>query len=237
MVLRWNRTQVIQHLLLLGSGLVLGLTGLALKYHDHRLAGFVLRHLGGAEMSGTLHRAAAVVLILTVLLHLAHAAVTEYGHQEFRRIMLGLQDFRDFLQALRFNLGRAPAPPQTRKYGFQEKFQYWAAALIILVMVPTGLVLWFENQAMMFLPKWVYDATLILHGGAGLFFFAVIILAHLYYVHLDPAVFPMNWMWLTGAIPEEQLRLQHPLEYEELKAVPGSGFTVPGPEKKEASDS
>jgi len=222
LVKRWTRTQLFEHWLVLLSLSLLGLTGLALKYHAHAWAAWLLQRMGGPAMSGTLHRTAAVVLIGTVVFHLAHAALTEYGHQEFRRIRLRAQDFRDFLHMLKFNLGSAPEPPKTAKYSYQEKFHYWAVALIVLLMIPSGFVLWFENEAMQFLPKWIYDLTLVLHGGAGLFFFAVVVLSHLYSVHLDPRVFPMDWMWLTGTISEDQLRARHPLEFEELEERSGS---------------
>ena len=216
-VVRWNRTQVVGHLVLLTFLLVLGLTGLALKYNHLAWAGWIIERLGGVKASGYLHRAAALGLIAAVVHHLLYSLISEYGNREFRRLKLGRQDFRDFGQALRFNLGSVPEPPRTDKYGYQEKFHYWAVALIVLLMVPSGLVLWFENQALMFLPKWVYDLTLVLHGGAGLFFFAVVLLSHLYSVHLDPRVFPMSWVWLTGLLTPEQLRELHPREYEELK--------------------
>jgi hypothetical protein len=39
---------------------------------------------------------------------------------------------------------------------------------------------------------------------------------HLYNVHLNPQVFPMSKVWLTGRISKKDLRRDHPLEYERL---------------------
>jgi hypothetical protein len=38
----------------------------------------------------------------------------------------------------------------------------------------------------------------------------------MYNVHLSPEVFPMSKVWLTGKITGKELRLLHPLEYEQI---------------------
>jgi hypothetical protein len=40
---------------------------------------------------------------------------------------------------------------------------------------------------------------------------------HLYNVHLNPDDFPMSWVWLNGKMTGRQLRLQHPLEYAQIR--------------------
>lgn len=217
MVVRWTRLQVAEHLVIGAALLALGLTGLALKFHDQTWAALVFKLMGGVPAAGVLHRVCAVALMLTVVFHAVHAAVTEYGHQELMRIKMQWQDFRDLRQTIRFNLGLADRYPPMGKYTYQEKFHYWAFALVVLLMIPSGMVLMLQDHALLFFPKWVWDVTLIFHGGGGLFFFLVLLLAHLYHVHLDPRVFPMSWTWLTGTMTEEQLQELHPLEYDALK--------------------
>ena len=46
--------------------------------------------------------------------------------------------------------------------------------------------------------------------------FLVIVIWHLYDIHLRDA-FPMDWSWINGRISVEQLKKEHPLEYEEIK--------------------
>ena len=70
---------------------------------------------------------------------------------------------------------------------------------------------------MRFLPKFMLDLTLVIHGYQGLLIFVILLFWHLYIVHLHPSVFPMNPAWLTGKVDSEWLRQEHPLEYEKLK--------------------
>lgn len=116
---------------------------------------------------------------------------------------------------LRQNLGGKGASPRFGRFDFRQKFQYWAVALGVTAMVPTGLVLWFENQAMAALPKWVMDLARVVHSGEGLVIFLVLFLWHLYDTHLRPEVFPMDRTWLRGRMTRKQWRERHAREYEE----------------------
>ena len=46
--------------------------------------------------------------------------------------------------------------------------------------------------------------------------FLAIVVWHLYQNIVNPDVYPMNWTWLTGKIPEGQLRHEHYLEWTKL---------------------
>jgi hypothetical protein len=37
-------------------------------------------------------------------------------------------------------------------------------------------------------------------------------------VLLDPDVYPMNWAWITGYMTEHEMKLEHGLELERIKA-------------------
>jgi hypothetical protein len=38
----------------------------------------------------------------------------------------------------------------------------------------------------------------------------------MYNVHLNPSIFPMSRIWLTGRISREELKHEHPLEYRRI---------------------
>jgi len=46
--------------------------------------------------------------------------------------------------------------------------------------------------------------------------FLVLFLWHIYDVHLSPGVFPMSKIWLTGKISKDELKEEHPQEYDEI---------------------
>ena len=66
------------------------------------------------------------------------------------------QDFVDFLDAIRFNLGLARKHPHYDRYSFEEKLEYWAVVWGTAVMVITGFLLWNPISATK-LPPWQLD--------------------------------------------------------------------------------
>lgn len=216
LVQRFTVTQRVLHVLTIASMLVLLLTGIGLLFHDSWWAAWLIRLEGGMEARGYLHRASAVVLMLVAAWHACQVIFTRRGHEEFLRLLPGAKDARDFLQAMRFNAGRAERPPVFGKYSYTEKFQYNGVVVGTLLMIVTGLLLWFENVSMAVMPKWVIDVTLIVHGYDGVLAFIVLFLWHLYNVHLNPRVFPMDKVWITGKTTMKELRERHYLQYLEL---------------------
>ncbi len=207
----------VQHVLLMASLLVLAVTGFALMYHESWLGQALIRLEGGVINRGIFHRTAAVILMAQLVYHAFYMLFSREGKRELDLFFLRKQDFRDFMQALRFNLGTEPQYPRFGKYGYKEKFQYWGATIGIVLISVTGLILWAESFSMKFLPKFVLDLTLVIHGYQGLLAFVILLFWHLYIVHLHPSVFPMNGAWLTGKVDAEWLREEHPAEYDKLK--------------------
>lgn len=217
---RFTLSQRIQHFIMLTTMMVLLLTGIILLFHEAWWAAGLVRLEGGMAARGLVHRTAAVVLMFLCCWHAYQVVFTRWGHEEFMRLKPTLQDLKDFLQMMRFNLGTAPEPPHFDKYSYAEKVQYAGVVVGSLIMIGTGLLLWFENISMAALPKWVIDVTTVVHGYNGVLAFIVLLLWHLYNVHLNPRVFPMNKVWLTGTMSLQELREQHYREYLKIKGQP-----------------
>lgn len=125
-------------------------------------------------------------------------------------------DFRDLTKTISFYLHRNKEFPKFRKFNFIQKFQYWGVAAAMVLMTVSGLALWFRDISMILLPKWSMDALLTLHGREGVLAFLVLFLWHQYNVHLNPSIFPMDKIWITGMMDEERMKKEHYLEYEEI---------------------
>lgn len=213
---RFTLNERIQHVVLFASLIVLAVTGLALRYHGTWFGAFLIRIEGGVQARGWIHRAAAIVLMALSVYHALYVIFTERGHGELMRIAPRVRDLGDFAAALLWSLGLSTRAPRYDKFGLVEKTQYWGAILGSLIMIVTGLALWFSTQSMAILPKWAVDSIAIVHGSEGLLIFLVLFLWHMYIVHLNPRHFPMSRTWITGRIPIERLREEHPLEYERV---------------------
>jgi len=216
-VIRMSFMFRVQHLLMMVSLLVLAVTGFELMYHENAVSRFLIELEGGVLNRGIIHRVAAVALMAQLVFHAFYMLISRAGKRELREFLLTGKDFQEFLQATRYNLGLAAEYPRFGKYGYKEKFQYWGATIGIFLISLTGIALWAEEFSMRFLPKFMLDLTLVIHGYQGLLIFVILLLWHLYIVHLHPSVFPMNRAWITGMVDAEWLREEHPLEYEKLK--------------------
>lgn len=215
---RINLNFRIQHIILFFSLIILAISGLALYFHNTWLGKFLITLEGGIEARGKIHRVTAVVSMLLCLYHLIYILFSENGHREFSKILVRFQDFKDFVVDIMYSLNLSQRHADFEKYSYREKFQYWGAATGVLIMIFTGLILWFQDIAMSILAKWCIDLTFIIHGSTGLIIFFLLFIWHLYDVHLSPFNFPMDWSWLTGKISLDKLKRTH---YKEFLKVTG----------------
>ncbi len=213
---RLSKNQRIQHIILLVSMIILSLTGIVLKFHNNLFSKWLIRLEGGIWVRGLIHRTFAVILMLLVVYHAYWVVFTDEGHRELMNIKPRWKDVKDFFQKLAFNLGLSKKQPEFDKYNYFQKFQYWGVVFGTLIMIFTGMILWFVNLSMAVLPKWVIDLTLLVHGWDGVLIFIVLFLFHLYNVHLNPEDFPMSKTWLDGKISIERLKQDHKIEYEKI---------------------
>jgi formate dehydrogenase gamma subunit len=216
---RWTPVQRVQHVLLIISFTTLVVTGLPVLFSNTPPAAMAIRAVGGMAMRGYIHRAAALLMIMLAIFHAGYVVFSRRGHDELLALMPEKKDLKDAIGMLRFYVGLARHKPRFDRYNFIEKLEYLSLAWGTVVMVVTGALLWFEDQAMLVFPKWVLDICDVVHGREALLAFLAIAVWHLYHVHLNPEVFPMSRIRLDGKISESELREHHPIEYERIKAA------------------
>jgi hypothetical protein len=85
-------------------------------------------------------------------------------------------------------------------------------------MVATGLMLWFDNWFIQFLPKGVLDVALVIHFWEAWLASLAIVVWHLYSVIFHPHVYPMNPSWITGTMPDDMYEHEHPGHLEQARA-------------------
>jgi cytochrome b subunit of formate dehydrogenase len=227
-VQRWDRSQVRQHQLLVASVLLLVLTGMPLRYADTRPAQSIAQSLGGASGLALLHRIGALGLIFCFLWHLCYLA-RRVLRRSFRPSTLPcLKDFADAWHLALYLVGLRPTEPRYDRYSFLEKFDYWAATGGSVLMITTGLVLWFPDWANRIVGRTGFDLAFNLHSLESVLAALFLLIGHVYHVHLAGGLLPFNMVWLTGRMTEQEYREHHPVDWERTHS--------PGSEPKDADD-
>ncbi len=218
-VVRMTGLERAVHTLLLSSFLYLVYSGFALLYPK---AWWVtpLNMISDTEaFRASSHRVAGAVLCLLTLHHLWFLFFHPVGREQRRRFMPRWRDLRDLWHNLCWFLGRRRERPRFGRFGYVEKAEYWALVWGTVVMIITGTVLWFENQALQVMPLWLWEVFKVVHLYEAILATLAIIVWHFYHVFINPDEAPMALTWITGRVTLEELERLHPAEFEELQAM------------------
>lgn len=218
-VLRLGLNFRLQHILLFASVLTLILTGLPLRFAEMNWSGAVIGFLGGIENSRVIHRIAASGLMIVAVWHMLYTAFSKDGRWDLFHLLPRPRDVLDLFTMLMHFFGRTDERPRFGRFSYIEKFDYWAVYWGCVIMIGTGLILWFQDLSLKFLPKFVLDISKEAHRDEALLATLAIIIWHFYNVHFNPDRFPGSLTWLTGKITKHQMMEEHPLEYEEIMAA------------------
>lgn len=221
---RFTKAEVVQHSGLAISFILLGVTGFALTYPK---ASWVqaLAALGMTEeRRAFLHRGAAVVFAMTVVLHLVYSAATRHGRYGLARMVPGIQDLRDAGRNMAWHLGLTKERPRFDRFDYTMKVEYWALVWGGFVMLLTGAMLWFKVEATHVVPRWMVYVAERVHFYEAILAVSAIIVWHFFFVIFHPAEYPMSLTWMTGRVTEHEMHHAHPLELERLK---DSQYRVP----------
>ena len=197
-----------QHTLLMVSFIVLVISGFALRFSESWITRLFFGWEHGFELRGTIHRVAAVVLIFVTIWHFIYL-FTRRGKVFLKDMMPQVHDFKDFVQRILFNLGLSKTIPRFKQFSYIEKAEYWALIWGTAVMILTGILLWFDNYFVQFLPKGILDVVLVIHYYEAILATLAIVIWHLYSTVFNPQVYPMNPSWLTGKMPRDMFEHEH----------------------------
>ena len=213
---RMTYNEVWQHVFLAVSFIILVISGFSLRYSESWWTNLLFGWEGGFELRGVIHRVAAVILLFTAAWHVVYLS-SRRGRQFFKDIWPAKKDFAQFFQMVSYNLGIRKAAPRFGRFSYVEKAEYWALVWGTVIMGITGLALWFDNIVVQWFPKGALDVMLVIHYYEAWLATLAILVWHMYSTVFNPKVYPMNPSWITGKMPVEMLRHEHP-EDPSLKA-------------------
>jgi cytochrome b subunit of formate dehydrogenase len=230
-LLRFDRSQVFQHMLLIVSFTLLVVTGFALRFPEAWWVQQVTA-LGMSEtVRGFLHRFGAVVLVITALSHIYYVLLTRRGRSELRAIAPALRDTGELIGNMKYYTFRSDQKVKFSRYDYSQKAEYWALIWGTILMIFTGVVLWFPEVAVKYFPSWIIGASQTVHYYEAWLATLAILIWHFFFVIFHPEEYPMSWTWLTGKMSEESVKEHHLGWYEEEQARLAAEEEANGPKE------
>ena len=207
----WRR---IEHIIMVLSFSTLGLTGIPQKYPSSTAGAAILQALGGIENLRYVHHTAAIIMMFGTAWHILVMGYSVFVMRDKMSMLPSLQDAKDGIQALFYNIGFVKEYPKMGRYTFEEKLEYWAFVWGAAVMGATGFLMWNPITSTRYLPGEFVPAAKAAHGGEAVLAVLAIIIWHIYGVHIKR----FNKAMFTGLQTEAEMLHEHPLELDEIKA-------------------
>jgi formate dehydrogenase subunit gamma len=214
---RFTLKQRIEHVVTMVTFAGLCVTGLPQKFYLARWAQWLVEAFGGIDATRWIHRFFGVTLAISVVVHLAFALSAVASRRVRFSIAITQQDFKDAVVQLRYYLGLSEEHPRYDRYDYKQKWEYWSLMVGNVIMILSGLILFFPTTAARLMPGQFIPAAKVAHSNEGLLAFLVITIWHIFNAHLHPDVFPFDTSIFTGKITEERMEHEHPLELARLE--------------------
>jgi cytochrome b subunit of formate dehydrogenase len=221
---RFTGLNRLNHALLIISFFGLTITGFPLLFSDYGWALAISRWLGGGEIVGVLHRMFAILLIANFVIHVIGLVRKARHHRGklLRDWLVGpntmlprVRDFRDCGRMFRWFF-RGGDSPTFDRWTYWEKFDYLAEIIGTVIIGGSGLLLWFPIFFSHFLPGWVFNVAMVVHGYEALLAVGFIFTVHFFNAHLRVDKFPVDDVIFTGQVPEEEFKHERGDEYRRL---------------------
>jgi formate dehydrogenase subunit gamma len=214
--IRLNFNERVQHMIFLICFIILALTGFMVKIPEEIVGKFGEAKTVVFYYRGILHRIAGVTMILVSLYHVFYLLLKPAGRRWLVDMLPKVKDLQDMLGTMLYYVRLREKPPEYDRFYYKQKLEYGALIAGATLMSLTGLLLWTEQMW----PKFVLDIAAIVHSMEAILACLAIMVWHMYEVHLKPRKFPIDNLWITGVIDEEEMMEEFPLHYKKIMADP-----------------
>lgn len=212
---RFTPVQRLFHLLLMLSFLTQGATGLARMYIETPWGKWLSWIFGGYESALTVHVWVGIFMICGFGVHFFYV-VFKIDWRNFPGSLFGPdsllvqpRDIKAFFQHVGWFLGIAKAP-QFDRWGYWEKFDYWAVFWGMVIMGCTGLILAYPVVSTRFMPGWGLNVAFWVHRIEAILAMGHVFLIHFFIAHLRRHNFPMDRAMFEGSVDLNATRHEKP---------------------------
>ena len=213
-VMRFTLDRRVEHIVVLVSFSLLGLTGLIQKFSQASISLWLISALGGIEMVRLIHRTNALIMVAGGLYHVASVAYHIIVLRTPLSMLPWLGDLQHLVQDVLCFLGLRRRPARYGRYSYAEKAEYWAMVWGTLIMGLTGFMMWNPVLTARLLPGEFIPAAKAAHGAEAILAVLAILLWHFYHVHLKT----FNTSIFLGRLSRKEMEHEHPQELSEIEA-------------------
>lgn len=211
---RLTKSERIQHVILFVSTTLLIITGFMLMGEEWAVKLFGSTGKSIFYWRGIVHRIAAVAVTAVCFYHLYYVMFKTDGRSWIRDMLPRPKDGVDAYQNVMYMLGMRKERPKLDRFTYLEKLEYFSVYFGMFIVISTGTMMWTQS----YWPKFYLDVADAFHLGEATLAALAIIVGHIFAVHYNPHVYPMNKAFIDGNISETLMKEEHSLWYERLLA-------------------
>ncbi len=216
-IARFDVHQRIQHYALMGSFIVLAVTGFLRGFPDWPTFAWFTDIFGGPDVLRLVHDVAAFVMVADGIYHVGYIGYGWLVKHKFPSAMIPrLKDLKDMAHTFLWVFGLHQHEPEYDHFQYGQKIDYWAIFWGLPVMMITGIFMMFPA----FFGQWIegewFAVLATAHRDEAVLAVGFILIVHMYYGHLQTSAFPVNTVMFTGRMLKSKYRQWFGREYKQL---------------------
>ncbi|UCD80146.1 MAG: cytochrome b/b6 domain-containing protein [Desulfobacterales bacterium] len=222
MIKRFTPLQRLFHLLLMLSFLIQSATGLARMYNKTPWGYNLGALFGGYDAARTVHIYVGIFMICGLAVHALYV-LFKINWRTFPGSLFGPDsllprpaDIKQFFQHIAWFLGFGKAPEFDR-WGYWEKFDYWAVFWGMTIIGVTGLLMAYPYVSTRYMPGWGLNVAFWIHRIEAILAMGHLFIIHFFIAHLRRHNFPMDRTMFEGSADLEAARHERPAWIARLK--------------------
>ncbi len=219
---RFSPIERLFHLFVMVTFMGQAVTGLARLFYPTNWGKRMVGLFGGYESTTTIHSWVGVLMIIGFVVHIIYV-LRRVDWKAFPRSLVGpdslvpnFSDLRQLGQRLRWFVGLGP-PPVVDRWGYWEKFDYWAVFWGMPLFAVTGLMLMYPLATSRLLPGWILNVSLLLHRAEAILAIGYLFIVHFLIGHFRREMFPLNEAMFCGSVVVDREKEEKPLWIERLQ--------------------
>lgn len=219
---RFSPVDRLFHLFVMVTFMIQALTGTGRLLYSTQWGKVVVGLFGGYESATAIHSWGGIIMLIGFLVHIGYV-LSKVDWKGFPRSLFdedslvpNLTDLRQIGQKIRWFFGLGP-PPRVDRWGYWEKFDYWAVFWGMPLFAVTGLMLMYPVGASYWVPGWTLNVALLLHRAEAILAIGYLFIVHFLVGHFRRETFPMNEAMFAGSIVMEREKEEKPAWFERLE--------------------